>query len=200
MNNEQDKKRERNTLIAMIALVVILFVGVKLIFAGLEQVLPDQWSAQVWEDMQTEKGGLALYDLRMISSEELEAEVSEDVRSWLEESAAGEAGAYWLCRRDTDEYVLYLPAQDRAISLTDITATEETDPDGETALVLRIRTPEEGDTVVPQEQLFCIKTESESWRGIRLRVILDGREQKVAKLVSQEGRLYSTEEVYIGRF
>lgn len=200
MHNEKDKKQERNMIIAMIALVVILFAGVKLIFAGLEQVLPDQWAAQVWENMQTEQGGLALYDLRMISPEELEAEVSGDIRGWLEESAAGEAGAYWLCRRETDEYVLYLPAQDRAISLADITATEETDPDGETALVLRIRTPEEGETVVPEEQLFCIKTESESWRGIRLRVILDGREQETAKRVSQEGRLYSTEEVYIGRF
>lgn len=200
MSKEQDKKRERNMMLAMIALVVILFAGVKLIFAGLEQVLPDQWSAQVWEDMQTDKGGLALYDLRMISPEELEAEGSKDIRAWLEESAVGEAGAYWLCRRDTGEYVLYLPTQDRAISLADITATEETDPDGEAVLVLRVRTPEAGETVVPEEQLFCIKTESESWRGIRLRVILDGREQEAAKRVSQEGRLYSAEEVYIGRF
>ena len=81
-----------------------------------------------------------------------------------------------------------------------MTATEERDEDGEYTLVLRARTPEESAEVDPEEQLVCFATQSESWRGIRVQVILDGREQVVYKLASQGDSLYSTEELYIGRF
>ena len=51
----------------------------------------------------------------------------------------------------------------------------------------------------PEETLYCFATTSDSWNGIRVRVILDGREQEVRKLTSIGDRLYSTEETYIGR-
>lgn len=66
-------------------------------------------------------------------------------------------------------------------------------------LVLRARTPENSEPVAPEETLYCFATTSDSWNGIRVRVILDGREQEVRKLTSIGDRLYSTEETYIGR-
>ena len=77
---------------------------------------------------------------------------------------------------------------------------EEADLSGEVTLVIRARTAEDSEQIVPEEQLFAIKTNSETWRGIRLSIILDGREKEVRKLVAKDGGLYSTEEVYIGRF
>ena len=53
--------------------------------------------------------------------------------------------------------------------------------------------------MTPEEQLFSLKTQSDWWRGIRVKVILDGREKDVCKLASKEEKLYSTEELYIGR-
>ena len=53
--------------------------------------------------------------------------------------------------------------------------------------------------LAPEETLYCFATTSDSWNGIRVRVILDGREQEVRKLTSIGDRLYSTEETYIGR-
>ena len=92
-----------------------------------------------------------------------------------------------------------LPDQDRSLSTGSFTATEERDPDGMIALVLRVRTPETGESVEPGSQLFCLRTQSNQWKGVRLRVIVDGREQAVSKLAQQNGQLYSTEEVYVGR-
>ena len=102
-------------------------------------------------------------------------------------------------RLEEDDYLLCLPGQDRSLSASSFTATEERDPDGMIALVLRVRTPETGESVEPGSQLFCLRTQSNQWQGVRLRIIVDGREQAVNKLAEQNGQLYSTEEVYVGR-
>ncbi|MEI3140670.1 MAG: hypothetical protein V8S34_03330 [Lawsonibacter sp.] len=68
----------------------------------------------------------------------------------------------WCGWRRTD-YLLCLPDQDRSLSPGSFTATEERDPDGMIALVLRVRTPETGETVEPGSHLFCLRTQSNQW-------------------------------------
>jgi len=193
---EENKTQTKEfPLAGWIAILVALVVGVVLIFAMLEMVMPKQWSAQIWDEMTVEKGQSGTYFMRMLPEEEQE---SKEIRTWLERSEE-ENTAYWLYRQESDEYVLYLPQQDREMMLEDLTVSEEKDEDGEINLIIRARTAEDSEEVEPEEQLFCIRTQSESWRGIRIKVVLDGREKDVSKLVSKGDKLYSTEEVYIGR-
>ena len=199
---EEKQKSGLLPILGLIALIILLFVGIKLVFAGLGAAMPKP-EAQ-WEWITNQGGQETAYALRVLSESE---RPSGDIQRWLsaaEEQLAGEeAGAdqaFWLYLQDQDEYVLYLPSQDRTLTSASITATEERDEDGEYTLVLRARTPEDSTQVVPEEQLLCFATQSESWRGIRVRVILDGREQELDKLVSTQDGLRSTEETYIGRF
>ena len=195
---ENNIPKKEMPLAGWIAILVALVAGVVLIFTMLEIVMPKQWDAQTWDEMTVEKGRSGSYQIRMLQETEWE---DPDIRTWLEHAEAEdvEDGVFWLYRQDSDEYVLYLPQQDRALAKEDLSASEENDSDGEITLVLRARTPEEGGEVDPEKQLFAIRTDSEAWRGIRVKVILDGREKDVYKLASKEGKLYSTEEVYIGR-
>ena len=204
--SQTDSKKKNQTLVivGLIALIVVLMVCVRLIFDGLEAVLP-QPEPSLYTQLNNEKGQPAAYGARLLGEDERQA---GDIQEWLEssrdwvsgESADAEHSAFWLYRQGADEYVLYLPGQDRALSAADLTAAEEKDEDGEITLVLRARTPENGGEAVPEEQLFAFQTQSEQWRGIRVKVILDGRERHVYKLTSTKlGQLYSLDEMYIGR-
>ena len=199
--NEAENKNKNQTLVilGLIALIVVLFVGIKLIFAGLGAMLPKE-EASRYTVLTDEKGQTSAYGARLLDEEERQ---EQDVQHWLDSARewAGdpEHSAFWLYRVDTDEYLLYLPGQDRTLSAADVTAAEEKDEDGELSLVLRFRTPEDGAEVAPEEQLFSFQTYSQGWRGVRIKVILDGREKTVSKLASKGGKLYSTEELYIGR-
>ena len=198
--NETERKRPNQVLVilGLIALVAALFIGINLIFAGLGAMLPHEETSR-YTMLKGGNGQNSAYGACLLTEEERQ---EQDVRDWLarvREENGGESAAFWLCRVDEEAYILYLPEQDRTLSTADITATEEKDTDGETVLVLRLRTPEDGTEVAPEEQLFRFKTRSDEWRGIRVKVILDGREKDVYKLASKESKLYSTEELYIGR-
>ena len=202
MNDEKQKKSGLLPILGLVALILVLFVGIKLVFAGLGAVMPKPETD--WEWLKNQGGQDTAYALRLLSEEERS---SKEIQLWL--SAAGEElareeapadRAFWLYRKEADQYVLYLPQQDRTLTSASITATEERDEDGEYTLVLRARTAEDSEEIAPEEQLLCFATQSESWRGIRVRVILDGREQELSKLVAAESGLTSTEETYIGRF
>lgn len=201
------EQRKEHSLIFWLALLGALLAGVIGIFAALEAVAPGGQgsNAVTWNPLFAKSGAPSPYSVRTVSDRDRE---SEDVGRWLTasgdhiaQSLEGEAEGhvFWLYRQDRDEYLLYLPEQDRTLTPADITATEEKDEDGQTRLVLRIRTPEEGEEVEPGEQLLSFGTTSEKWNGIRLSVILDGREQEIRVLTSADGELYSTEERYIGR-
>lgn len=196
MENEVKKEMPLWMLIALVAALCLGIIG---IFAMLGVLIPqDEKSDKVWEYVQNESGQEVRYNLRMLDQSERQ---ETDVLTWLTEAQAWEDDSvYWLYRQDSDEYVLYLPTQDRVTGKEDLTVTEETDPDGEIALVIRIRTAEEAEEIVPETQLFVLRTLSENWRGLRVRVIQDGREKEVYKLTSKGDELYSTEEWYIGRF
>ena len=194
MEENKGNTSEKKTIIALCLVILALVASVLLIFKGLEIVMPDQWAAQIWDDMQAERGE-SFYDLRMIQQEEAEAFEAKDIQKWLVFAQSGESGetAYWLYRQDSAEYVLYLPEQDRVLLNEDLSATEEKMPDGRTTLVLRGRTPEKSEEIAPEQQLFCIKSESVAWDGQRVKVILDGREQTVVQSSSQGGKLYSAD-------
>ena len=106
---------------------------------------------------------------------------------------------FWLYRQDVDEYVLYMPEQDRQLQHGDITVREEKGEDGQVTLVIRLRTPEGAEQVEPKEQLLSFSTTSVKWNGIRLSIILDGREQGIYVLTSKGNDLFTTAESYIGR-
>ena len=190
--NENEKKNGWLPILGYVALIVVLFIGIKVVFAGLGRAIPKTEDVQPqFTALDNREGQQVSYGLRLLTDEEAQ---SDEVRQWL-----GNAGAYWLVRLEEDDYLLCLPGQDRSLSASSFTATEERDPDGMIALVLRVRTPETGESVEPGSQLFCLRTQSNQWQGVRLRIIVDGREQAVNKLAEQNGQLYSTEEVYVGR-
>jgi hypothetical protein len=205
---EHEVQTKDRSLALYIALLVALFVAIVGLFALLKGMAPTSWEAQIWDTMTTEKTVGGTYQMRMLDERE---RTDGDVRLWMDKVLLDRAlvsdldtlkdKVYWLYLMEEDYYVLYLPGQDRTLGLADITVSEETEKGGsENTLVIRARTSEKSQSVVPEEQLFAIKTNSETWRGIRLSIILDGREKEVRKLVAKDGGLYSTEEVYIGRF
>lgn len=183
----------------LIALIAALCLGVIGIFAMLGILIPqEEKSDKVWTYVQNEDGQEVRYNLRTLDQAERQ---ETDVLSWLTGSQNwSEEDVYWLYRQDSDEYVLYLPTQDRVTTKDEITVTEETDPDGEVALVIRVRTAEKAEKVTPETQLFVLRTMSENWRGLRVRVIQDGREKTVNQMTSKGDELYTTDEWYIGRF
>ena len=198
--NENEKKNGWLPILGYVALIVVLFIGIKVVFAGLGRAIPKTEDVQPqFTALDNREGQQVSYGLRLLTDEEAQ---SDEVRQWLgkaQEQAGPDTGAYWLVRLEEDDYLLCLPGQDRSLSASSFTATEERDPDGMIALVLRVRTPETGESVEPGSQLFCLRTQSNQWQGVRLRIIVDGREQAVNKLAEQNGQLYSTEEVYVGR-
>ena len=199
-NQVETKEKSLGFWLAMLAALTIGIIG---LFALLKATLPNSWEAQIWDEMTVEKTVGGSYQMRMLDERERDEKV---VLSWLigvgleSDLSKVEGRAYWLYMQEEDYYVLYLPGQDRVLGLQDMTVTEEADTNGEVTLVIRARTAEDSEQIVPEEQLFAIKTNSSAWRGIRVSVILDGREKIVEKRVAKDGRLYSIEEVYIGRF
>ena len=198
---EKNQSTQSRTIVALLLLIGVLCASVVLIFKGIEAVMPDTWAAQVWDDMQTEKGDTALYDLRMISEEEAGQFESKDLQNWLAyaQEMESESTVHWLYRMDSEEYVLYIPAQDRVLENADLSATEETMPDGRVSLVLRARTPEDSEQIEPEAQLFAIKSESKTWDGQRLKLILDGREQDVIQATSRGAKVFSEDGQEIGQ-
>ena len=203
-NQVETKEKSLGFWLAVLAALTIGIIG---LFAVLKATLPNSWEAQIWDEMTVEKTAEGSYQMRMLDEHE---RTDGDVRLWmdkvlLDRALVSDLGAlkdkvYWLYLQEEDYYVLYLPEQDRVLNLQDLTVAEEADLSGEVTLVIRARTAEDSEQIVPEEQLFAIKTNSGAWRGIRVSVILDGREKSVEKLVAKDGGLYSAEEVYIGRF
>lgn len=203
-NQVETKEKSLGFWLAVLAALTIGIIG---LFAVLKATLPNSWEAQIWDEMTVEKTAEGSYQMRMLDERE---RTDGDVRLWMDkvfferalvsDLSALKDKVYWLYLQEEDYYVLYLPEQDRVLSLQDMTVTEEADLSGEVTLVVRARTAEDSEQIVPEEQLFAIKTNSSAWRGIRVSVILDGRAKGVEKLVAKDGKLYSPEEVYIGRF
>ena len=122
----------------MIALVVVLFIGVKIAFAALDLAIGQNQPDVIRQPLSTESGGDSQWMLLTKDDK------NEEVTQWLEKADRGDQ-AYWLERQEAGEYVLFLPMQDRMLDADDITVTEEKQEDGSAALVLRIRTSEDSE-------------------------------------------------------
>ena len=190
--------------IGMIALLTAAAIG---IFALLGQVAPDGWeeNTSYWLELLSPDSGPTAYQMRELGKQDRD---SVDIQHWMTASGDyvvqelkgdSDEQVFWLYRQDTDEYVLYMPEQDRKVSSGDITVKEEKGEDGQVTLVIRIRTPEGAEQVEPKEQLLAFCTTSVKWNGIRLSIILDGREQNIYTLTSKGKDLFTTAESYIGR-
>ena len=190
-----------------IGMVVVLFAAAMGIFALLGNMAPEGWekNTSYWQELLSPDSGPTAYQMRVLGEKERKG---TDVARWL--TASGDYVAmelngdadeqvFWLYRQDSDEYVLYMPEQDRKVEGSSITAKEEKGEDGQVTLVLRIRTPEGAEQVEPKEQLLSFRTTSVKWNGIRLAIILDGREQNIYTLTSKGEELFTTAESYIGR-
>ena len=198
MNENEKKKSPAKGIVIMVVLIAVLMIGVELIFRGLENVVTPP-GEDIFTAIPHANGRDSVYGMRMLDDEEREL---PDVEQWLEQAKESDAEdtVYWLYRQQEDDYILYLPEEDRVLTAKDLTADEKRQEDSEIVLLLKVRTPENSDDVDPEDQLMSIHTTSEKWRGIRVRVLVDGREQKVEKMVSTGPDLHSIEEVYIGRF
>lgn len=175
------EKKGMWSIIGMVALVVVLFLGVKIAFAGLDLAIGQKQPEVVRQPLSTESGGDSQWML-LTKSED-----NDEVKQWLQKADRGDR-AYWLERQEAGEYLLYLPMQDRAITADDITVTEE-----DSALVLRIRTSE-GSEAAENGQLLIFQDFRSSWNKEQVRVILDGRELTVQKCIAAGGELYWSSE------
>lgn len=187
---EEEKKRmQLPIIVGLCALILVLMFGAACILLALEDMGAEKWAnAPQGVALTTTDGQQSEYLLAVLQ------ERGDEVDRWLDQTGAWqEQNAYWLYRRETQDYLLYLPMQEIALSAADCTATEETGTDGQTALVLRLRTPEEGETVRPQDQILILTTTSKSWSGVDVKVVLDGRTLSVYQAVTQGGAVYSAE-------
>ncbi len=175
------EKKGMWSIIGMVALVVVLFLGVKIAFAGLDLAIGQKQPEVVRQPLSTESGGDSQWML-LTKSED-----NDEVKQWLQKADRGDQ-AYWLERQEAGEYVLYLPMQDRAIGADDVTVTEE-----DSALVLRIRTSE-GSEAAENGQLLIFQDFRSSWNKEQVRVVLDGRELTVQKCIAAGGELYWSSE------
>lgn len=175
------EKKGMWSIIGMVALVVVLFLGVKIAFAGLDLAIGQKQPEVVRQPLSTESGGDSQWML-LTKSED-----NDEVKQWLQKADRGDQ-AYWLERQEAGEYLLYLPMQDRAIGADDVTVTEE-----DSALVLRIRTSE-GSEAAENGQLLIFQDFRSSWNKEQVRVILDGRELTVQKCIATGGELYWSSE------
>lgn len=173
----KEKKKGMWSIIGLAALVVVLFIGVKIAFAGLDLAIGQKQPEVVRQPLSTESGGDSQWML-LTKSED-----NDEVKQWLEKANQTDR-AYWLERQDAGEYLLYLPMQDRAISADDVTVTEE-----DAVLVVRIRTSE-GSEAAENGQLLVFQDFRSSWDGEQVRVVLDGRELEVQKCIATGGELY----------
>lgn len=182
----KEQKKASWSIIGMIALILVLFAGVKITFAGLDLAIGQNQPDVIRQTLSTEGGGESPWTLLVKDDK------NEEVTRWLED-ADQEEMAYWLERQEAGEYVLYLPMQDRIVSAEDITVTEEKDEGSDTALVLRIRTAE-GSEAAQNGQVLVFQDLRSSWKGERVRVVLDGRELEVQKCIATGGELYWSQE------
>lgn len=128
-------------IVGLILLIAVLFAGVKLVFAGLGYVIPQDEGPEetgTWYQMYNERGEAVRYTLREPGEIDLSA---PDIAQWMEQAAGEleqtpetEGIVFWLYRQDTDEYLLYLPDQDRSLLEGGLTASEETEEDSEVCL------------------------------------------------------------------
>lgn len=187
-----DEKREHKKLLlnigGIVLLIAALVLGIKGIFLMLDQVMPKPAQVEEPAVIAMENGGKGVYALTKGTAGTLDY---DRAGAWMEKCAAAESGFCWLSRSDASGRLIlvYLPTQDRAVELEDMT-TEYESSSGD--LVLRIRTPEGAQTVRPEEQVLCLTAGavSDSWSG-RLRIILDGRELEcAAQCLDNGGQLF----------
>lgn len=178
----KEQKKGKWSIIGMIALVVALFIGVKIVFAALDLAIGQNQPDVIRQPLSTESGGDSQWMLLTKDDK------NEEVTQWLEKADRGDQ-AYWLERQEAGEYVLFLPMQDRMLDADDITVTEEKQEDGSAALVLRIRTSEDSEDA-ESGQLLIFQDFRSSWNGENVRVVLDGRELEVQKCIAIGGELY----------
>ena len=178
--NEQ--KKGNWGILGLLALIVVLFIGVKITFAGLDLAIGPNQPDVIRQPLSTVSGGDSQWMLLTKDDK------NEEVTRWLE-NADQEDQAYWLERQEAGEYVLYLPMQDRVIGVDDITVTQESGEDDSKALVLRIRTPE-GSEETEDGQILVLQDYYSTWEGEQVRVVLDGRELEVQRCIATGGELY----------
>ena len=170
------------TILGMIALIVVLFLGIKAAFAGLDLAIGQKQPEVTRQPLSTQSGSDSTWMLLDEYSEE------ETVEQWLQKADRTDR-AYWLNDQAAGEYLLYLPMQDRVIGVDDITVTQESGEEDAKALVIRIRTSEDSQAA-EQGQLLILQDFYSSWEGEQVRVLLDGRELEVQRCIATGGELY----------
>ena len=182
----RENKRQLWSILGLCALIAVLVGAVQLIFRLIPTFMPAP-PAEVAYPINTPGGVGSEYSL-FDATPRLE---EEQVEGWLERAEDWEEeSAYFLICRDSGEYLLYLPMQERSLTNGDMTAEEKPGEDGKAVLTLRLRTSEQSHEVEPEEQILGLRTTSESWEGSLVRIILDGRELNVYKCILSDGELY----------
>ena len=188
MSQEKQKTKNNLTIIALIALIAALTLGVYFIFEGLTATLSLDAQKKTYV-LQTENGQNSDYSLRLFDQDGDQS--MEDATQWQTQAQQGDGQqAHWLVREEEEEFLLYLPMENRTLTDQDITATEEKNDDGAYTLVIRVRTAEDSQEIDPTEQIFVLRSTSERWQAGQVKVIVDGRDIVVYDTLSRNGKLY----------
>ena len=114
----EKKKSGGMSILAMILLIAGLFAGIKLVFWGIETSV-GHTPEDLYPPVAQENGRDSAYGMRLLTEEERK---QSDVDVWLgqiessTEEEEPEDTVYWLYRQAEDDYVLYLPEQDRTLT------------------------------------------------------------------------------------
>ena len=101
----KEQKKGIWSIIGLVALVVVLFLGVKIAFAGLDLAIGQNQPEVVRQPLSTESGGDSQWML-LTKSED-----NDEVKQWLQKADRGDQ-AYWLERQEAVENGQLLIFQD----------------------------------------------------------------------------------------
>lgn len=199
MNETQNNKSSKWTIAGLIGLILVLFVAIKLIFAGLGATIGDKYKEQPeensYEVVDAKTGEASDYLLSIAGSEEIGLDAVEE---WLDRCVekSPEGDFHWLMYTDPDswEAFIYLPGLTQTVTNQNISVEVTEEEEGKTLVVyLNTLGLEEG--AQPREQMLHFAVPSAgAWPG-RVSVVQNGAELTGTACIYNSGQMFWSEEM-----
>ncbi len=182
MNETENKKSGGMSIPVMLGLIVVLILGVKFTFWGVEAALPER-PADPYEVLDADTGEKSPWTL-YIGPVEKNAPDQE----WIEKCGDG-AGFHGFIDSAPNRWAaaIYLPDVEEKLQNTNTSVKVEKTEDGEATLVVYVSTVGVTDETDPLDQILWLTApEGSSW-PTRLSVVLNGAELEQESLCMRTG-------------
>ena len=182
MNETENKKSGGMSIPVMIGLILVLILGVKFTFWGVEAVLPEP-PADPYEVLDADTGEKSPWTL-YIGPVERNAPDQE----WIEKCEGGQ-GFHGFIDSAPNRWAaaVYLPGVEEKLQNTNASVKVETTEEGDNVLVVYVSTVGAEQGADPLEQILWLTApEGESW-PTRLSVVLNGAELEQESLCMRTG-------------